>query len=247
MKKIVTLCLLAGFVNMCATPVFAGIDMNSAPVAREEVAIKYEQSSVKRSPVRTVVVSDESIIIKEGNVFNVSFAEEFSTKTAEVGDNVALVLNEDFKTVEGTLLLPAGTKINAKVTEIIPTKYWNKNAQAFIELTEIMLPTGQVGEIKANVYSKNSALKKSSWAAAGKVAGYTVGLFGIGTGIGAALGGILSAVSTGCFAIGMPVGGGVGLITGSALKGLNYNAKVGKTIKMQLNEDFEIILKKEHV
>ena len=58
--------------------------------------------------------------------------------------------------------------------------------------------------------------------------------------IGAAIGAAASAVGTGCLAIGMPVGGGLGLIIGSASKGLNYNAKPGKEIYIKLTQDLEI-------
>ena len=83
-------------------------------------------------------------------------------------------------------------------------------------------------------------LKRSGWAATGKAALWTVGLFGVGAGVGAAIGAAASAVGTGCLAIGMPVGGGVGLITGSLTKGLNYKAKPGKTTYIELTEDLDI-------
>ncbi len=245
MKKIFATVLLAGFINLLAAPVLADIDMNSAPVETKQIRI--EHSEIKKSPIRSVSISDDTIIIKAGNIIKVDFADNFSTKTAQVGDAVTFVLNEDFKTTEDTILLPVGTRINGTVTEIIPTRYWNRNAQAFIKFEEVVLPTGQRGDISARVYSKNSALKKSTWAAFGKAAGYTVGLFGIGAGVGAIIGAIVGEVGIGCLAIGMPVGGGVGLITGSIFKGLNYNAKPGKTIKIQLNEDFEITLKNNDV
>ncbi len=245
MKKTIAAILLAGFINLTGIPALADIDMNQIPVQTQQARV--EHSYYKKSPVRSISVSEENITIKAGNVIKIAFADNFSTKTAQAGDPISFVLNEDFKTIEDTILLPAGTIINGTVTEIIPTKYWNRNAQAFIKLNEIVLPTGQRGDISARVYSKNSALKKSSWAAVGKAAGYTVGLFGIGAGLGAIIGAIVGEVGIACLAIGMPVGGGVGLITGSVFKGLNYNAKAGKEIKIQLNEDFDIKLKNDAV
>lgn len=245
MKKTIAAIILAGFINFTGIPALADIDMNQTPVQTQQARI--EHSHYKKSPIRSVSISEETITIKAGNVIKIAFADNFSTKTAQAGDPVSFVLNEDFKTTEDTILLPAGTMINGEVTEVIPTRYWNRNAQAFIKLNEIILPTGQRGDISARVYSKNSALKKSTWAAFGKAAGYTVGLFGIGAGIGAIIGAIVGEVGIACLAIGMPVGGGVGLITGSVFKGLNYNAKAGKEIKIQLNEDFDITLKKDEL
>ncbi len=242
MKKIIATILLAGFINFTGIPALADIDMNDVPVPTQQARI--EHSHYKKSPVRSISISEEQITIKAGNVIKVAFADNFSTKTAKEGDPVIFVLNEDFKTTEDTILLPAGTLINGTVTEVVPIRYWNRNAQAFVKLNEVVLPTGQRGDISARVYSKNSALKKSTWAAFGKAAGYTVGLFGIGTGVGAIIGAIVGEVGIACLAIGMPVGGGVGLITGSVLKGLNYNAKPGKTVKIQLNDDFNITLKR---
>ena len=109
-----------------------------------------------------------------------------------------------------------------------------------IKAKPILLISTLKGTIAAKVHAKEAVLKKSSWAAVGKASLWTVGLFGIGAGIGAAIGAAADAVGTGCLAIGMPVGGGLGLIIGSMTKGLNYNAKPGKTIYIELTEDLDI-------
>lgn len=244
MKRILVFSILTAILNVYAAPVLASIDMNSEPIPQPNI-LRVEQSSVKRSPVKTVYITDNSIIIKHGNILKVSFAEQFSTKNAEAGDLIEFVFDEDFKTLEETVLLPAGTQINARVTGVVPSKYWGKNAEAYIELTEIILPSGQRGEIKAKVYSKDASLKRPTWLTWGRTAGCTIGLFGAGSGIGAIVGAIAGSVGTACCALGMPIGGGVGLNLASALKGLNYTAKKGAKLELQLKEDFEIILKKD--
>ncbi len=194
----------------------------------------------RKTEIDTVNISANKATINKGNVIKIAFAQHFSTKTAKKGDRITFVLKESLKTIENRVLLPEGTKIIGTVEEVIPSKIWNRNAQALISLNDVILPDGTTGTLSAKVHAKNAMLKRSGWAATGKAALWTVGLFGVGAGVGAAIGAAASAVGTGCLAIGMPVGGGVGLITGSLTKGLNYKAKPGKTIYIELTEDLDI-------
>lgn len=246
LKKFSALLLVASFISM-NTPLLSAYAEETAnqneikAVSQIQMKSKIEHlETYKKTEINTVNITDKKATIAQGNVIKIAFAQSFSTKTAKVGDKVTFVLKEDLKTEEARVLLPAGTKIIATVQEVIPTKVWNRNAQVLLSLGEIVLPDGTTGNISAKVHSKNAMLKRSAWAATGKAALWTVGLFGVGAGIGAAIGAAASAVGTGCLAIGMPVGGGLGVIIGSASKGLNYNAKAGKTIYIELTQDLDI-------
>ncbi len=245
-------CMKMSFKRLCAGFLFCTfltMNFNGAVVASEYAVSKavpsYQGkvehlSTYKKTAINTVNIYDKKSTINKGNVMKIAFAENFSTKTAQMGDNVVFVLKKDLKTQEGRMLLPAGTKIVGTVDELSRPKNWNKNATVKIGLGEVILPDGQKGSISAQINTKNAVLKRSSWAAVGKASLWTVGLFGVGAGVGAAIGAAASAVGTGCLAIGMPTGGGLGLIIGSATKGLQYKAKPGKTIYIQLTEDLEI-------
>ncbi len=236
------------------TAMFMTLNFNFAAIANETTQsnatfisgqssenVKIEHlPTYKKTEINTVAIYADKATIKKGNILKITFAEHFSTKTAKIGDKVRFILKEDLKTAESRVLLPEGTQIIATVTDVTPTKIWNRNAKVLLSLGDVELPNGTKGTIAAKVHAKEAVLKKSSWAAVGKASLWTVGLFGIGAGIGAAIGAAADAVGTGCLAIGMPVGGGLGLIIGSMTKGLNYNAKPGKTIYIELTEDLDI-------
>ncbi|MBS4760065.1 MAG: hypothetical protein KHX03_05155 [Clostridium sp.] len=245
-KKLTASLLLSAFMFLNFN--FAAIAAENPPASdslfvsgsADEKALIEHLPTYKKTEINTVSITANKATINKGNVLKIAFANKFSTKTAKVGDKITFVLKKDLITAENRILLPAGTQIIATVQEITPTKIWNRNAKVLLSLGEVVLPDGKQGTLAAKVHAKDAVLKKSSWAAVGKAALWTVGLFGVGAGIGAAIGAAADAVGVGCLAIGMPVGGGLGLIIGSMTKGLNYNAKPGKTIYIELTEDLDI-------
>ncbi len=261
MKKIISCILLSSLLTMNTPAIFAkdidkntqttvqttAVENNKSLEAQCETQAQVEHlAKQKNKYLDTVKIVDGKAIITQGNVIKIKFAQAFNSKTAKVGDEVVFIFEKDLLTKEGTKLFPAGTKLIGKVQCVEPPKWWNKNAQVMLSLGDIILPNGAGGKLSARVYSKDSTLKKSGWATFGKVAGYTVGLFGVGAGIGAAIGAAADAVGVGCLAIGMPVGAGVGLILGTVTPGQHYKAKPGKTIKIQLTQDLEISLDQIH-
>lgn len=249
MKKIISCILLASFLTMSTPAVFAEAanNENASLQAQCETQAQVEHlAKQKNKYLDTVKIIDGKAVVTQGNVLKIKFAQEFNSKTAKVGDEVIFIIEKDLLTKEGTKLFPAGTKIIGTVQCVEPPKWWNKNAQVMLSLGDIILPNGAGGKLNARVYSKDSTLKKSGWATFTKVAGYTVGLFGVGAGIGAAIGAAADAVGIGCLAIGMPVGAGVGLILGTVTPGQHYKAKPGKTIKIELTQDLEISLDQIH-
>lgn len=246
LKKICAYFLLLAFASLnslSASSSAQGTTQNNTKKPAVETQLKNKTEHLPahlKAEINTVDVSGQKATIAQGNVIKIAFAQNFSSKTAKVGDNVNFVLKNDLKTKEGTTLIPAGTKIIATVQDVKPIKSWNRNAQVLLSVGEIVLPDGTTGTLNAKVHSKNAVLKRSGWTATGKAALWTVGLFGVGAGLGAIIGAIAGSVGIGCLAIGMPVGGGLGLIIGSATKGLNYNAKKGKLIYIELTQDLDI-------
>lgn len=244
-KRIVASFILASFIslNSLTLSVAANDEIPQAPsqVFRGGVQASTEHlPDYRKTDVNTVYISEEKATISRGNVLKIAFAQKFSTKTAKSGDAIEFVLKKDLKTKENRTLLPEGTKITGTVQEVKPVAKWNRNATALLKLDTVVLPNGQSGSISARLKTKNAVLKKSAIAATGKAAIWTVGLFGVGAGLGAAIGAIAGTAGTGCLVFGMPIGGGLGLIIGSATKGLNYNAKPGKTIYIELSQDLDI-------
>lgn len=196
---------------------------------------------VKKAPSHDVTITNLRNIVKEGNVLEVAFTEQFKSKLHAAGDAVTFTNPEDILTDEGTLLIPAGSTFQGSVLDIKDPQWFNKNARVYVQLNKIVTPDGKTVDLNAKPFYKDYALKEGPWMTAGKVALYTVGGAAVGTGAGVGFSFIPSPdkVGTG-IAIGTPVGAGIGLITGLVTPGLNYSAKQGEEIKVILLEDASI-------
>lgn len=196
---------------------------------------------VKKAPSHDVTVTNLRNIVKEGNVLEVAFNEQFKSKLHAAGDSVTFTNPEDITTDEGTLLIPAGSTFYGNVLDIKDPQWFNKNARVYVQLNKIVTTEGKTVDLNAKPFYKDYALKEGPWMTAGKVALYTVGGTAVGTGAGVGFSFIPNPdkVGTG-IAIGTPVGAGVGLITGLVTPGLNYSAKNGEEIKVILLDDASI-------
>ncbi len=264
LKKITALCLLSVFLISYSGIAFAGTEIGDAPDVSElqpkssvltskqdanivdvknasepERLIKMENlPKVKNVSSNTVSVTNYRVIVPRGDVFKVAFAQDFTTKNLNVGDKVMFTLPKGLYTQEGRMLLPCGTQIIACVKSYTAPKWFNRNARVMLDFQEILVPDAAACAMGACVYgNKYNALQRSGWATFAKPAIWTVGMFGVGAGLGAAIGAAASHAALGCLAIGMPIGGGVGLILGVVTPGLHYKAKAGKQIPIMLTSD----------
>ncbi len=207
-----------------------------------ETVLGTEHLSVtKKAECNEVVVTNLRNIVKEGNVLEVAFSEQFKSKLHAAGDGVTFTNPEDIVTDEGTLLFPAGSTFYGNVIDIKDPQWFNKNARVYVQLNKVVTPCGKTVDLNAKPFYKDYALKEGPWMTAGKVALYTVGGSAVGTGAGVGFSFIPDPdkVGTG-IAIGTPVGAGVGLITGLVTPGLNYSAKEGEEIQVILLDDASI-------
>lgn len=190
----------------------------------------------KKTNTTTVKITADEAIILPNNAIQITFNSYFNSKHAKQGDIVDFSLPNGLSTVEGSCLLPCGTKIIGCISCIEKPKVFNRNAKVYIIFKEILLPNGCTIPLIAYPFDKDNALKASSWAAVGKAAAYTVGFFGVGAGLGAWIGAGSKAASHGVFYFGMPIGATLGLLLGVITPGLHYRAKCGKKIYIRLED-----------
>ena len=207
-----------------------------------EKVVAVEHLDVKRNaPSNEVKVTNLRYVVLEGNVLEVAFTDKFRSEAALTGDVVTFTNPEDICTVEGSLLIPAGSVFKGEVLDVTAPKIFNKNARAYIQLTEITLPDGKKVDLNAKPFYKDYALKEGPWMTAGKIAAWTVGIGAVGTGAGVGFAFIPDPVKVGTgVAIGTPVGAALGLITGLVTPGLNYDARTGEEIYVILLDDASI-------
>lgn len=241
MKKVFSTLLLTSLLsfNMAA---FADINL-ATEQAKSTPQPVIEHLKNGKGQIKTVRIFEDKAVLVKGNIIKIAFAQDFTTKGIKVGDKVNFVLKENLETKEGRIILPAGTQIIATAKEFEAAKSFNRNAKLLLEIGDLVLPNGQTGTISAQVNAKNGILKRSGWNIFAKISEWTVGLLGVGAGAGAAIAAGSGAVGVGCLAIGLPIGAGVGLITGVVTPGINYRAKAGKEISIVLVDDLDIIVK----
>lgn len=192
----------------------------------------------QKAPNNEVKINNIQSVIGEGNVLVIAFEEKFKSEDHKAGDVVTFVAEEDIMTVEGSLVIPAGSKFVATLNEVRAPKWFNKNARVYPQLQQIVLPNGKQVAFNAKPFTKDYSLKEGPWMTAGKLALCTVtgGAVGTGAGVGFAFIPDPTKIGTG-IAIGAPVGAAVGLATGLITKGLQYHAKAGEDIYVILLDD----------
>ncbi len=204
-----------------------------------EVLVGVEHLDVtKKAECDEVKITNERKIVLAKNIIKGYFYTEFSSKEAAVGDTVTFTAKEDIYTEEGTLVIPAATTMKAVITSIEEKKWWNKNDKVMVEFETMTFPTGVTVPFKAEVLNNNGILTENRWA---KPLAYTVGGAAIGAGAGT---GIAAASCHDHYdngiAIGVPVGAGLGLLTGLTTKGRTYKADENDYLWLELTQDLSI-------
>jgi len=188
-----------------------------------------------------VMITNLRNIICKGNVFKVSFTDKFWSECARAGDRVNFDVPGAIYTKEGTLLIPACSKVVATVTRIEKQRFPNKNARVYLNFECLILPDGSAYPMNAAPLANNGYLNENGWHTFGKLFGYTVGLGIVGAGAGTGFAFIPNPAKLGVgYAIGIPVGCTVGLITGLLTPGLKYHAKEGEEIAIILCDNLPI-------
>lgn len=195
----------------------------------------------KNSPVNLVKICGCKAILERHTVLEANFAQRVFSKKLCPGDNISFILNKGLCTCEGRQILPCGSQIVACVECIQPPRALNKPAQICLNFRYAMTPCGTAYPIQARIYNNSGMLQESKLMGAGKVTLYTLGLFGLGTGIAAAAGTAKNSAQA-AVTLGMPIGFGVGLLTGLLTPGLHFRAKCGEKVLIQLTDCFQVCL-----
>ena len=208
-------------------------------LADEEQVLGYEHMFCEKGALNdNVTITNLHNIICKGNAFKVAFNCDFKSECAKAGDRVNFDVPGAIYTREGTLLIPACSKVVGTIIRIEKQRVPNKNARVYINFECLILPDGTAVQMSAKPCTKDGALKEGGWHTAGKLIAYTLGLGIVGAGAGTGFAFIPNPAKLGVgYAIGIPVGTTVGLITGLVTPGLKYPAKAGENIVLILCED----------
>ena len=232
MKKILLLALCTMLIN--ATSLAFAADT----VSTEH--LKLPKDLAKKTPTNIVNTSDVLVSVLEYNTMQLTFAEDFTSKTAKVGDEIPFMLKNGAYTNEGTEILPPSSKVVARISQIEKPRAFNRSGKVHLDFKYVELPNGTQIPIDAKLFGKKDFLYRGKLNAIGKGIGSTLGGMAIGTAAGCGIGIAAGAVIVGGFAIGMPIGFAVGGAIGLITPGLNYKAKAGDKVDIQLLDDLNI-------
>lgn len=219
------------FILICfSAPTFA----QTCNCQEETVAVEH-MFEEKGALSNQVTITNLRNIICKGNAFKVTFDCKLWSEKAKAGERVNFTVPEAIYTQEGTLLIPACSKVVGTIIKIDKQRIPNKNARVHIKFECLIFPDGSAIVMSAKPCTNDGTLKEGPWMTAGKLAASTLGLgvAGAGAGVGFAFIPNPAKIGTG-LAIGIPIGCSVGLITGLITPGLRYHAKAGESISMIL-------------
>ncbi len=188
-----------------------------------------------RAVVDRVQITNLRRIILAKNIFRVSFLEPFNSTQHQIGDVIPFYFKKDVVTKEGTLLIPANTKLYATIEELRDKKWINKNTEVYLHFDKMVFPNGHEYPFIARVLNnQEGVLSENKWL---KPLEYTVAGAAIG---GAAIGlpvGEANHRSGDGMAIGFPTGAGVGLLAGFLTPGVNFKARADEDVLVELKVD----------
>jgi len=194
----------------------------------------------KNSPVNLVKICGCNAIIERHTVLEATFAQKVNSKKLCPGDNISFLLKNGLCTQEGRKIIPNCSQIIACVECIQKPKAMNKPAQVSLNFKYVLTPCGTAYPIQARIYSTSGMLQETKLMGAGKVALYTLGIFGLSTGIAAAVGAGVGNSAQAAVTLGMPIGLGVGLLAGFLSPGLHFRAKCNEKVLIQLTDCLQI-------
>ncbi len=218
-------------------------DKKATEPAEEQVAQEPQEyvlsvehlDNYKRAVVDRVSITNLRRIILAKNVFKVSFVEPFNSTKHQIGDVIPFYFKKDVRTLEGTLIIPANTKLYATIAELRDKRWINKNSEVYLHFTKMVFPNGHEYPFIARVLNNDEGvLTENKWL---KPLEYTVAGAAIG---GAAIGlpvGESEGRSGDGMAIGFPTGAGVGLLAGFLTPGVNYKARANEDVFIELKVD----------
>ena len=194
----------------------------------------------KNSPVNLVRICGCNAIVERHTVIEANFAQKVNSKKLCPGDNISFLLKNGLCTQEGRKILPNCSQIIACVECIQKPRAMNKPAQVSLNFKYVLTPCGTAYPIQARIYSTSGMLQETKLMGAGKVALYTLGFFGLGSGIAAAIGAGVGNSAQAAVTLGMPIGLGVGLLAGFLSPGLHFRAKCNEKVLIQLTDCLQI-------
>ncbi len=179
---------------------------------QQPVNVQQVTESLATGGVNQVVLKGNIATIQENSVIPTILETPISSELAKVGDTVIVRVSENVSTSQGTVLIPAGSKIIGTISLVEPAKYANRNASMNITFNTLQLTNGQTFPLQASVATETGMIQAGSMKSTlGRGLLKTAGGAGAGAVLGTALGAITGKTGKGAI-YGTAIGGGLGAL-----------------------------------
>ena len=212
---------------------------NANTARTEQLAIRKNHS--KKISVESVYISAHDVEIPASDILQIEFINDFYGKKAHVGDTIEFRFPNDIVTTEGTMILPATTRIVATITDLKKPKPFRLSGKVYLDFKYLQFADGTQKPIDARLYGKKDFLSRKTLNQTEAV-GETVVTSGAGMVTGAVIGAASSNVAV--IVLGGLFGAGLGAIAGVAvgilLPGASFKAKAGQRVNIELTRELDI-------
>lgn len=178
--------------------------------------------------------------VAEGTVISMRMDRGLNSKTSRVGDRFTATVAAPVY-VNGQAVIPAGSVVEGRVTQVTPAKRMSKSGTIAIDFDELVLPNGLqvtlVGTLTSDDPATRSTIDDENQVSGGK--GKRAAVFiGGGGAIGAVLGGIAGGGKGAV--VGGAVGAGAGVAAILLSKGEEAQVSAGTPFGIQLQQPLVI-------
>jgi hypothetical protein len=191
----------------------------------------------KTTTATTKTPAPKTYELAAGAKFRARMNEEISSKTSKVGDTFTVTVVDPMYAEGGELVIPSGSIITGKITQVTPAKRGGKEGMIDVEFVSVKLPSKKSYTINGSLTDLDEDKTKSDdeGQVSGKGIKYRKIVF---IGGGAAGGALLGAIVGGgkATAIGAVVGAGAGVAADLLLKGPEAVVKPGTEFGIYLNK-----------
>lgn len=216
---------------MCGGAVLAALAVNAGcSGTAQDQAVAAQPSEQSSSPARAkapVTPQRHMVTVPAGTVLTLALDTTLNSKTTQTGDSFTATVVEAI-VLENREVIPAGSKIEGRVTESVPAKRGSGNAKLALSFDKLRLESGYRTDI-AGSFREVTASKK----------GRDTAIIGGSAAGGALLGRILGKDTRGTV-IGAIVGGGIGTAVVMSKEGLQVNIPTDTPFEIRLEESVQV-------
>jgi hypothetical protein len=214
---------------------------------QQPVNVQQVSESLASGGVNQVILRGNIATIQENSVIPTVLETSVSSELAKVGDTVIARVSQNVSTSQGTVLIPAGSKIIGAISYVEPAKFANRNASMNINFTILQLTNGQTFPLQASVATETGTIQAGSIKSnLGKGLLKTAGGAGAGAVLGTALGAITGKTGKGAI-YGTAIGGGLGALGAVLQQGGAIVLPSGEPLFIKLQSPLSLDLTTGHV